>query len=104
MKRIDAVYWIGFLLLMCAGIVFSQTPKTIPDAAKLKFFKASSEAQAASAQAKAADDIAKSKNAAFRAAVQELQALCGKDDLQLDKAGDPVCIAKPEPPKESKKP
>jgi hypothetical protein len=105
MRPLGKIHWLGFLLLMCAGICFSQPPaKTIPDAAKMKFFKASSESQAAFAEAQRAEQQAKLRNDAFQAAVKELQAICGKDELQLDKSGDPVCVAKPAPPKEIPKP
>ncbi len=94
MKR----FWILFL----AVTAVAQTPKppSIPEAVKLKFFKASSEAQASSAQAQQAAQVAKQKQDAYQAVVKELRDACGKDfEPTMDKAGDPACGVKPEPEK-----
>ncbi len=98
-------------LCVLVSIAFAQPPapvKTIPvpDLAKsapvistdlkLKFFKASSETQAASSQAKAAAEMANEKSAAWKAALAEVRAVCGdKFQLDMDKEGYPVCSAKP---------
>lgn len=92
------MFWPIFLALSA----LAQTPKppTISDAIKLKFFKASAESQTASAQANAAAQVAQQKQVAFQAVVKELRAACGDKFVpEIDKAGDPVCVAKPEAPK-----
>ncbi|MGA3264912.1 MAG: hypothetical protein ABSC47_12820 [Terracidiphilus sp.] len=82
------------------------TPKApdapvISDAMKAKFFKA----QAQSIQAKANFDQAQKalqdSTTAFQGVISELTKVCGDSFTpQLDQSGDPVCTAKPEPPKQ----
>ena len=91
-------FWPVFLALSA----LAQTPKppTISDSVKLKFFKAQSEYMQAHSVAQQTAQDANQKNQVFQSVVKELQDACGKDfQPQMDKSGDPVCVAKPEAPK-----
>lgn len=94
----------------------APAPPAIPVELRAKFFKAQAENMAASqAMEKAAEALpqyatSKAKGEAMQAVIQELVRTCGKDfmpSLSSDKdpetAGDPVCIAKPVPPKPAEK-
>ena len=91
-------FWPVFLALSA----LAQTPKppTISDAVKLKFFKAQSEMQTAQNVAREATQTLQQKQVALQSVVSEISNVCGKDfQPQMDKSGDPVCVANPETPK-----
>lgn len=74
------------------ALAASHAPAAAPvitDAQRARFFKAQSQAiQAAAA--------AKDTQAEFQQAIAEMQQACGAEaTLTLNKAGDPVCMAKP---------
>ena len=75
---------------------------------KAKLFKAQSQAQTAQQQLELTPQFKElqAKQQLFQSTVNEIIAACGgpeKFGIQLDDTGDPICVAKPEPPKETKK-
>jgi len=93
------------LLLLTAGIVFSQPaakkPETVPTInaeLRAKYWKSQADAIAANANAQKA-------NTAVQAILGELQTVCGdKYTLSGDpQSGEPICVAKPEQKKEEGK-
>jgi hypothetical protein len=89
----------------------TKAPKPLPTVSlelKAKLFKAQSQAQTAQSQLEQTPQFKamQQKQAEFQKTVDEIITACGgsqKYGIQLDDTGDPVCVAKPEAPKESKK-
>jgi hypothetical protein len=104
MKRICLVFCFFFAL---SAAVFAQTPPTpkplvvpkVSSEVQAHFFKALSQLQTAQQNVEQAQKALQDKQAAWQAAVQAVNAACGDDfTAQLDKDGDPECLAKPAPP------
>ena len=73
----------------------------ITDTLKAKYFKALSQQQEAQHQVDQAQKALQDSMGNYQKVVQDIVAVCGdKFAAQMDKDGDPVCIAKPEPPKQ----
>lgn len=78
-------------LMLLISPVLAQTAPQITDAQRAELFKAQVKFMASSDQAKEAQT-------SFQQAVAKLQAACGEAfTLQMNKDGDPVCVANPKP-------
>src|ERR1700728_5078801 len=99
-------YLLFLMVLMVAAVLLSkaQAPAktavpTIPVELKAKLFKAQAQQMNAQNEFAQAQKNMQDKFAALQAVIQEANTVCGATaSLQLNKAGDPVCTAKPVPP------
>ena len=87
-------------MLCVAAVAEEKKPEPVPaitDAHRAQFFKAQLQVNQAQAAMTAAQQT-------MQAAVTDLPKDCGeKFQPQMDPAGDPVCVAKPEPAKPAEK-
>lgn len=86
--------------------VYNAKTPAISDSQKAKFFKAQSEFVQAQVQLQSTPQFkaAQQKQATYQAAIQDMQATCGKDaTFQSDQENDPTCVAKPKPAAAPKK-
>lgn len=102
MKRIAILLFLAAPLMAQKDAEKPKTPPAIPLELRAKYFKAQTQAQAAQTEVENTPQY-KFLQAKRQSAIDvsnEIQTLCGENFVaQLDKDGDPACVAKPEPPK-----